>query len=236
MARSDRILLLLQTLRQYRRPVRGEQLAEDLSVSLRTLYRDIATLRAQGADIRGEPGMGYQLKSGFLLPTMMFSEEELEALILGTRWVAARGDGDLAQAARAAVARISAVLPAPLRDQIEENQLLIGPAEQVDGLAGDLKRLREAIRREQTLQFSYLDLSGQKSARRVWPFALGYFDQVRVLVAWCETRKDFRHFRADRISDLLETGERYPRRKAALLSEWRARQQAGASNAAADSS
>lgn len=225
MARSDRILLLLQTLRQYRRPVSGQRLANDLSVSQRTLYRDIATLRAQGADIRGEPGMGYVLKSGFLLPTMMFSEEELEALILGTRWVAARGDDDLASAARSAVIRISAVLPAPLRDQIEENQLLIGPAPRADGQAGALKPLREAIRREQKLQFTYRDLSDRVSLRTVWPLALGYFDQARVLVAWCESRNAFRHFRSDRISDLSWTGERYPRRKAILLREWRSLQQ-----------
>lgn len=228
MARSDRILLLLQTLRQHRQPVSGEALARDLEISLRSLYRDIATLRAQGADIRGEPGVGYILKSGFLLPTMMFSEEELEAVILGMRWVSARGDGSLAQAATTAISRISAVLPPNLLQQVDENQLLIGPAPD-DGQNTDLKPLRDAIRRERKLSFSYLDLSDRLSTRTVWPFALGYFDQARVLVAWCEARDDFRHFRTDRLQDLVQTEERYPKRKALLLKEWRALQKQAAS-------
>ena len=234
MARSDRILLLLQTLRQHRHPVSGEHLAEELGISLRTVYRDIATLRAQGADIRGEPGLGYVLKSGFLLPTMMFSEEELEALILGTRWVAARGDGDLARAANAALTRITAVLPHSLRTQLDENQLLIGPSPAETQSLTDLKPLREAIRHSRKLGFDYTDLSGAVTERIVWPFALGYFDQVRVLIAWCETREDFRHFRADRIDNLRQTGERYPRRKAVLLQEWRALQQHGEAPRTAD--
>ena len=228
MARSDRILLLLQTLRQHRHPVSGETLAADLGISLRSVYRDIATLRAQGADIRGEPGLGYVLKSGFLLPTMMFSEEELEALVLGMRWVSARGDDSLATAANAALSRITAVLPQSLRTQFDENQLLIGPSPAEPHLPADLKPLREAIRHGRRLTFDYQDLSGAATRRTVWPFALGYFDHARVLIAWCETRQDFRHFRADRISDLSQNGERYPRRKAELLQEWRALQKGGA--------
>lgn len=228
MARSDRILDLLQTLRNYRNPVSGEQLAEDLGISLRTLYRDIATLRAQGADIRGEPGMGYVLMSGFLLPTMMFSEEEIEALILGARWVSKRGDGALAAAAASAVTRLTAVLPARLRLQAEENHLLVPPPQRQIPQASHLKLLRDSIRREHKLSFDYVDLAGKASHRIVWPFALGYFDQAEVLICWCETRLDIRHFRTDRMANLLASEERYPRRKAALLSQWRKMQESEA--------
>lgn len=225
MARSQRILDLLQALRSYRSPVSGEQLAADLSISLRTLYRDIATLRAQGADIRGEPGMGYVLKSGFLLPTMMFSEEELEALILGARWVAKRGDGTLAEAAASAVVRLAAVLPEKLRHQADENHLLVGPPK--PHLPGSLnvKSIREAIRRERKLAFAYRDASGNETTRTVWPFALGYFDEVQVMMAWCEERQAIRHFRTDRMEQVEVNAARYPRRKAVLLAEWRSLQE-----------
>ena len=95
MSRAERLLDLLQTLRRHRLPVSGHRLASELGISLRTLYRDIATLQAQGAEIDGEPGMGYVLKPGFMLPPLMFSTEEIEALVLGTRWVAQRSDARL---------------------------------------------------------------------------------------------------------------------------------------------
>ena len=128
MTRAARLLDLLQRLRSHRHPVSGAELAAGLGISLRTLYRDIATLQAQGARIDGAPGLGYLLREGFLLPPLMFTVEELEALSLGTRWVAERGDPRLGAAARDALARIAAVLPAPLRHELDSSALLVGPA------------------------------------------------------------------------------------------------------------
>jgi predicted DNA-binding transcriptional regulator YafY len=224
MARTDRLLDLLQILRRHRHPVSGENLADELGISIRTLYRDIATLRGQGADILGEPGMGYVLKPGFLLPPLMFSQDELEALVLGVRWVSKRTGGALGQAADSALARIAAVLPDDLRSKLDDNHLLVGPAEVSGAGAQVLTPIRLAIRREHMLSIAYEDQSGALTQRVVWPFALGFFDHVRVMIAWCETRRDFRHFRADRIISLEETGQRYPRRKPVLLKEWRASQ------------
>ena len=113
--RSARLLRLLDELRRCRQPVSGAQLAERLEVSLRTLYRDIAVLREQGADVAGDAGVGYQLRPGFLLPPMMFPPEELEALLLGARWVAAHADPVLARAAAQGMERIASTLPALLR-------------------------------------------------------------------------------------------------------------------------
>ena len=109
MSRAERLLALIQCLRRHRQPVSGQTLATELGISLRTLYRDIASLQAQGASIDGEPGVGYVLRPGFMLPPLMFSEEELEALLLGSRWVAERADARLGAAARNAMARIGAV-------------------------------------------------------------------------------------------------------------------------------
>jgi predicted DNA-binding transcriptional regulator YafY len=218
MSRSDRLLELVQALRRRRRPVSGRTLADELGVSLRTLYRDIATLQAQGADIAGEAGVGYVLQPGFLLPPLMFSEDEIEALVLGSRWVAKRTDDRLGGAARNALAKIAAVLPADLREALDASPLLVGRGQSA---SIDLTVVREAIRAERKIAIRYRDGSGAATERIVWPFALGFFDQVRVIGAWCELRADFRSFRVDRVVELAATPERYPRRRRALLKAWR---------------
>lgn len=223
MARSERLLTLLQTLRRYRRPVSGMTLAEETGVSLRTLYRDIASLQAQGALIEGEPGVGYMLRPGFMLPPMMFSQDEIEALVLGSRWVARAADLRLAAAGADALAKISAVLPGDMRDLVENSTLLVGLRRNTEDKA-DLAVIRKAIRSERMLHLTYGDERGAVSMRRVWPFALGYFEHVRILIAWCELRQDYRHFRTDRIIEMVPEDIRYPRRRAVLLKEWNERQ------------
>lgn len=223
MSRSTRLLDLIQLLRTYRRPVSGSALAQRMGISIRTLYRDIATLQAQGADIQGAPGFGYVLKPGFLMPPMMLSEEEIEALVLGARWVAARTDDELKDAARNALAKIAAVLPADLRHELETNSLLVSSARKPNVGTTDLAAVREAIRQGLKLDIDYGDVNGRTTSRRIWPFALGYFEETRVLAAWCEMREDFRHFRAERITSMTVTDIRIPRRRQHLLADWRRR-------------
>ena len=222
MSRAQRLLDLIQLLRRHRHPVSGAALAEELGISLRTVYRDIATLSAQGAHIDGEPGMGYVLRPGFMLPPLMFSEDEIEALVLGSRWVAERADATLSKAARIALAKISAVLPDDLKESVDASGLLIGPSETVAAGDADLTTIRVAIRQEHKLRISYADAEGAKSRRVIWPIALGFFDRYRVVAAWCETRQAYRHFRTDRIAAVTATEKRYPRRRQAMLKEWRA--------------
>ncbi|TCW79677.1 transcriptional regulator [Burkholderia sp. SRS-46] len=221
MTRSERLLTLLQALRRHRLPVSGRLLAQELGISLRTLYRDIASLQAQGADIQGEPGLGYVLRPGFMLPPLMFSPSELEALTLGFRWVAKFADATLTSAATDALAKISAVLPAELRRELDSTTLLVGPRTIDDRETVDLDLVRRAVRNEQKIRVTYADGRGRCSERIVWPFALGYFQDARILVTWCELRNDFRHFRTDRIVALERLDERYPRRRTALLKAWR---------------
>jgi predicted DNA-binding transcriptional regulator YafY len=220
LSRAQRLLDLLQLLRRHRRPVSGELLADELGISLRTLYRDVATLNGQGARIDGEPGMGYIMRPGFMLPPLMFSEDEIEALVLGSRWVAKRADKPLGQAARNALAKIAAVLPPDLQDGLEASPLLVGVSVEAAGDT-ELTTIRQAIRAERKLRIRYTSEDGSKTRRTIWPFAVGFFDRVRVVAAWCETRKAFRHFRTDRIAALTLTETRYPRRRQALLKEWR---------------
>lgn len=221
MSRAQRLLDLIQILRRHRYPILGASLATELGISVRTLYRDIATLQAQGAHIQGEPGVGYVLKPGFILPPLMFSEEEIEAIVLGSRWVAKRADSKLQQAAENALAKISAVLPASLREQLESSALLVPPGEIIETKDEDLVLIRGAIRAEKKLNFFYTDESKRPTQRTAWPLALGFFDAVRILVAWCELRNDFRHFRVDRISELHLTEQHYPERRDTLLRKWK---------------
>ena len=221
MSRSERLLDLLQSLRRHRNPVSGHRLAEETGVSLRTLYRDIATLQAQGAHIEGEPGLGYILRPGFMLPPLMFSEDEIEALVLGARWVSTRTDDDLARAAGNLLAKIAAVLPDDLKPRIEGTNLMIAPGPDPEPSRIDLAAIRRAIRHEHMLDITYLDAAGATTSRRIWPFMLGFFERVRIVGAWCMLRQDIRHFRTDRILTLDATGLRYPKRKSALLKEWR---------------
>ena len=220
MSRAQRLLDLIQVLRRHRHPVSGQSLADELGVSLRTLYRDIVTLQGQGARIDGEPGLGYVLKPGFMLPPLMFTEEEIEALVLGSRWVAKRADKRLGTAARDALAKIAAVLPADLREDLDASTLLVATGPVAAGDA-ELATVRDAIRNERKLDIRYRDVRDAESARRIWPFAVGFFDRTRIVAAWCEVRKGFRHFRTDRIVALTPTDIRYPRRRQVLLKEWR---------------
>lgn len=224
MSRTERLFDLLQLLRNRTQPVTGPTLARELDVSIRTLYRDIATLQGQGADIEGEPGLGYVLRPGFTLPPLMFSADEIEALVLGSRWVAVRGDdARLSQSARQALSKIMAVLPAELRDRAEATNLMVArtgvtPAEIDPGT------IRLAIRNERKLEIVYRAGDGTESTRTIWPFMIGFFESIRVVAAWCELREDYRHFRIDRISSVIAHEERYPRRRAQMLKDWRAQQ------------
>lgn len=224
MSRAARLLDLLQSLRNRRQPVTGLELARELGVSIRTLYRDIATLQAQGADIQGEPGLGYVLRPGFTLPPLMFSADEIEAIVLGSRWVATRADdARLSDSARQAMSKILAVLPENLRERAEATNLVVARIG-LEPAQVDAGQIRLAIRNERKLSISYGDTSGMTTERVIWPFMIGFFEKVRVVAAWCEMRQDFRSFRVDRISRLAVLDERYPRRRAVMLKEWRERE------------
>lgn len=218
--RASRLLRLLEELRQRRGAVKGARLAEQLGVSLRTVYRDIDALRAQGARIDGDAGVGFRLRPGFVMPPMMFPAEELEALVLGARWVASHADPELAGSAQRALGRITSVLPETLRLQVETSGLF-APYWHRREPEPWLPVLRRAIREGHRVNMRYRDAEGRDSMRMVWPFAMAFLDDLRLLAAWCEMRGDFRHFRADRVLALEDTGCRYPDHRHQLLRRWR---------------
>lgn len=225
MTRSERLLNLLQLLRNHRLPVTADTLAETLSVSVRTVYRDIETLCRQGADIRGEAGVGFILHKDFLLPPLSFNANEIEALVLGMRWVLAYTDNALAQDAKSVLAKVQAVLPENMADLLDSQALfpVRDHAEYGEHEQHVLNTVRAAIRSNRKLEFDYTDAENRPSRRTVWPFSIGYFDDARLVSAWCELRQDFRHFRSDRIGKAV-IRDIYPTPRMLLLDEWRRRE------------
>jgi predicted DNA-binding transcriptional regulator YafY len=220
MRRADRLLRVIQILRRHRRPVTGQAMAEELEVSLRTPYRDIADLITDGVPIRGEAGIGYVLGEGYDLPPLMFNADELEAVMLGLRWVAKRGDKDLSRAALDSVAKIGTVLPERLRPFLFDAGLLVPPSYTAFPDSVDVSEFRRAIREQRKAAISYRDENASETQRTIWPIAIAYFDAQRLIVSWCELRQDFRSFRTDRMLKVDVLHDKYPERRKALLKRW----------------
>ena len=225
MRRADRMLRIIQILRRHRRPVTGGVMAREVEVSLRTLYRDIADLITDGVPVRGEGGIGYVLGEGYDLPPMMFKPDELEAIMLGLSWVKGRGDMTLQLAAQDVVAKIGTVLPEQMRPFFYDAPLFTPPNSSLPQDQVDIGQLRQAIRGQIKVQVHYADERGQLSERVLWPIAISYFDNQRIVVAWCELRQGYRHFRTDRISALTLLDAKYPERRLKLLAQWKAERQ-----------
>lgn len=220
MDKTERLFAVMDALRRHRRPVTAAELAKEQRVSVRTLYRDIQTLIGLGAPIEGEAGVGYMLRSGFFLPPLMFSPDELEALVLGARWVQAQADAGLAGAARNALGKIATASPEDLRDRIADAGLwpvsLHGPP----GAVPVLGAVRDAMRAERPLLIAYADEGGRRTEREIWPVQLAFYEGRQVVASWCCLRQAFRNFRSDRITSASMSEGRYGRRRAVLLKEW----------------
>jgi predicted DNA-binding transcriptional regulator YafY len=199
MRRADRLFQIIQILRRSSRPVTAAALAEELEVSKRTVYRDVADLMGQRVPIEGEAGLGYLLASDYDMPPLMLTPDEIEAVVLGAQWVAGRSDKVLSNAARDVVAKIAAVVPERLRPFILEPSVGTRSTLQEREEAVDTSILRSAIRNGVKLRLRYRSETGEETDRTAWPVILGYAETSRLLIAWCELRQGFRHFRTDRI-------------------------------------
>lgn len=216
MRRADRLFQIIQVLRRASRPVTADAIAAELETSRRTVYRDIATLMGQRVPIRGEAGLGYVLDGGFDLPPLMLTSDEIEAAVLGAQWVAARGDPALARAARDLIAKIAATVPERLRTVVLEPAVASPPVWDLKIETVDMARVRAWIHAGRKLRLRYADEQGRETIRVIWPCLVGYRETTRLLMAWCETREDFRTFRTDRVVDAEFLDDRYPGRPAVL--------------------
>jgi len=217
MRRADRLFRLVEILRS-KRLATGSWLAEQLGVSLRTLYRDIADLSLSGVPIEGEAGVGYRLRYRMDVPPLLFDPAELEALLVGSRMVQAWGDGDLAQAATAALAKIHNVLPELLRREAQQAQLFI-PLQTGDR-PHHLTELRRAVRKRRIVRMAYAREDGTASERTLWPLGLFFWGRNWTLVGWCLLRNGFRHFRVDRVQQLVVSDETFPDQAGRRLSDF----------------
>jgi predicted DNA-binding transcriptional regulator YafY len=228
MRRTERLFAIIQILRRARAPVTASAIADELETSLRTVYRDVAELTAQRVPVRGEAGIGYMLEPGFDMPPLMLTPDEIEAAVLGARWVAGRGDPALARAANDLVAKIGVVIPSHLRPYLLDETLTPAPQSPArvlrDGF--DVARARASIRAQTKITLTYRDEDEVVTRRTVWPIAIAYYEAVRLLAAWCEMRADFRHFRTDRVTAAEFLDQRYPGRRDILRSQWRKKAEA----------
>ncbi|WP_329741916.1 YafY family protein [Dyella sp. A6] len=209
MRRADRLFLIIHALRGRRTALPARSLAETLGVSLRTVYRDVADLQLSGVPIEGEAGVGYVLRKGSDIPPLMFTADELESLVVGTRFVRAFAGDRLAAGAQAALLKIEAVLPPELRERAARTRIY-APTwrdEQSNAFAALIDRLHAAIGDSRVLRLDYCDEGGESSKREIEPLCLAFWGGKWTLGAWCRLRADFRNFRPDRIGVLDETGE-----------------------------
>ena len=204
MRRADRLFQIVQYLRGGRLTT-AAQLADKLEVSERTIYRDIADLIGSGVPVEGEAGVGYVMRAGYDLPPLMFTQEEIVALVAGARLIRAWGGMEMGAAAEEALVKINAVLPDAARSQLDRVQVhAMHFGEMSDEVRRKLDRVEAAINTRVLLDVDYQDEAGATSRRQMRPLGLYFWGKVWTLVAWCELRQDFRNFRVDRMAVIRE--------------------------------
>ena len=221
MRRADRLLQIIQILRRARGPIAAARMAEELEVSLRTLYRDMASLESTGVPVRGEAGIGYVLEDGYDMPPLMFTVSEVEALMLGARMLDGRFDEELSRAAKDAVTKIAAMVPEDLRATLLDTPLFAPQFVASEPAPVDMELIRRALRTEVQVDIRYRALSGAESTRRIYPVLVSMFSSAILLAGWCTLRQDFRSFRTDGILEFKLTDERLPKPRKTLFAEWK---------------
>jgi len=238
MRRADRLFRIVQMLRSGRLKT-ARALAERLQVSERTIYRDVRDLQLAGQPIEGEAGVGYVLRRDFDLPPLMFTPDEITALVLGARLVKAWGGTEMVASAGAALARIEAVLPAELAARLDAIALYSPSFQMPAAHRRLLDRLHAACLSRTVIVFTYTRLADDASRaeqRKVRPLALAFWSGVWTLAAWCEMRNDFRSFRIDRMEGFTDTGVAFTPKRGQRLEDFFKRVRADARNAKSSTS
>jgi predicted DNA-binding transcriptional regulator YafY len=226
MRRADRLFEIVQLLRAAAAPTTAAALAEALEVTVRTVYRDIAALQARRVPIEGERGIGYVLRKAFTLPPLMFTADEIDAIAVGARLVRRIRDPNLQEAATRVLSKVTAIIPDALRAHLAAAPLCVSDGSAAVPHGVDLAEVRRAIRELRKIRIRYVDESGNRTQRTIWPIAMAYYVDVTLIAAWCELRNDYRHFRVERIqsSEFLE--DKFPADNGRLLARWLALQNA----------
>jgi len=222
MRRADRLFDIIQRLRAASKPTTAARLAEELEVTERTVYRDIATLQARRVPIEGAAGVGYVLRKGFDLPPLMFTIDEVEAIAVGARLVRRLKDPKLQEAADAVLAKVGVVVPERLRPHVADAPIYVSPGIAAEAKGADLAEIRAAIRDSRKLYVAYADGRGRRTNRVIWPIAMAYYVDVTLVGAWCELRTDYRNFRVERIVSSRVLDEHFDQDSGRLFREWSA--------------
>lgn len=222
--RADRLFDILRLLRGATRPLTAASLADALEVTVRTVYRDIATLQARRIPIAGAAGVGYVLRRGFDLPPLMFTADEAEAIAVGVRMLARTGDPGLQKAAESVLSKVTLVVPDPLREYLAAPVYVSRSGAPVPAHRDLPTTIRRAIRDRRKMRIAYEDEGGRRTDRVIQPFAVAYYVEATLVCAWCELRGDIRHFRTDRVIDaeVLDEGFAIPR---PVIAAWLAERQ-----------
>ena len=219
MRRADRLFQIVQHLRGGRL-VTARQLAERLEVSERTIYRDISDLQSTGVPIDGEAGVGYILRQGFELPPLMFSRDEIVALVAGARLIRAWGGVSMARGAEEALVKIEAVLPKEERARITSTQIHAPTTH----ISMDERRIIDVVERAvdqgNVLSIRYRDLESRESERNIRPLGLWFWGKVWTVIGWCELRNAFRTFRTDRIVEASDAGRLFRAERGKTLADF----------------
>ncbi|QDV63066.1 helix-turn-helix transcriptional regulator [Crateriforma conspicua] len=227
MRRADRLFRIVEYLKARRETVTAKELGEELEVGVRTIYRDIADLKASGVPLTGEAGVGYLLSPNYVVRPLLFDDEELEALALGAQMVQSWADPAMAQAARRALDRITAVLPESLGDTIRDSTSYAYPSSGKPSLQIDFTSLRRAIRTRHVVEFAYTDHNGSETKRHIRPLAMIFLAPHWMVAAWCELRRDFRHFRLDRMQSMNVLARQFQHEAGKTLKDMRQQSEAG---------
>jgi predicted DNA-binding transcriptional regulator YafY len=222
MRRSDRLFDIIQQLRTASQPTTAATLAAALEVTVRTVYRDVATLQARRVPIEGAPGIGYVLRKSFDLPPLNFTIDEIEAIAVGARMVHRLKDPTLQEAARSVLAKVTVAVPERLRPHIADAPIYVSPGMTAEAQGADLAEVRAAIRDSRKLYIAYADEQGRRTNRTIWPIAMAYYVDVTLVGAWCELRADYRNFRVERIASSRVLDEHFDQDNGRLFREWSA--------------
>lgn len=218
--RSNRLFEIIQILRSASVPVPARALAGSLEVTKRTIYRDVVALQASGVPIEGAAGVGYVMRPGYNLPPLMFTPDEIEAIVVGLSLLGRTGDTDLLSSASRVSRKIADVLPGNSQSPFDAPPLMVSHWNTVPPPGADYRVMRKAIREEEKLRLQYQDAEAHVTARTIRPIGLIYYVDNVLLAAWCELRGDFRHFRADRILDCQPTGDFFKGTGSRLRVDW----------------